>query len=141
MSPMVEGAAMMLADLASRLASGEWHSRRGSNAFDGGSPFYRTYETADGCYVAVEAIEPRFYQELLAEIGLEDIDPAAQYDQATWPSLTERIASIFCARRQEEWNERFAKPDACVTPVLDWAQLSAAPHIASRALFHSNAYG
>lgn len=132
---MVDGAAMMLADLASRLGSGSWLPARGVNAFDGGSPFYRTYRTRDDRYMAVGAVEPQFYAEFLGVLGLDDVDVSAQYDRSAWPALTERIAAVFATQTQQRWRAAFDSRPACVSPVLDWEQLTDDPHLRARGTF------
>lgn len=104
-------------------AAGAWHDARQSNVLDGGAPFYRCYETGDGRYVAVAAIEAKFYRSLL--VGLEllgVLNPAAQMDRDAWPATSERFALIFRRRTRDEWIHSFHGSDACVTPVLDFAE-------------------
>lgn len=99
-------------------AAGVWSAERGDNLLDGGAPFYRAYETKDGRFVAVGAIEPKFYASLLHRLGLPDNLLAAQHDRAAWPRTAALFASRFAARTRDEWAEHFAETDACVTPIL-----------------------
>ena len=85
---------------------------------DGGAPFYDTYTTADGRYMAVGALEPKFYAELLAGLGLDEAGLPAQYDRSGWPELRARFTEAFAGRTQAEWVEAFAGSDACVAPVV-----------------------
>jgi alpha-methylacyl-CoA racemase len=126
---MVDGAALLGTFVFAQLNRGRWSPSRGSNALDGSAPFYATYETADGRYVSVAAIEPQFYAELLGRLGLNDIDPIAQHDRAGWPRLRQRLKETFRHRTRDEWEAVFAGSDACVAPVLS-------PHEASRHPFH-----
>ena len=104
-------------------AAGAWHDARQSNVLDGGAPFYRCYETGDGRYVAVAAIEAKFYLSLLAGLELLGVlNPAAQMDRDAWPATRERFALIFGRRTRDEWTQSFHGSDACVTPVLDFAE-------------------
>lgn len=104
-------------------AAGAWNERRQENILDGGAPFYRCYEGSDGRYVAVAAIEAKFYRSLLTGLGLLDVlDPSAQMDRASWPATRERFALIFRRQTREEWTQSFRGTDACVTPVLDFAE-------------------
>lgn len=101
-------------------AAGEWSLARGQNILDGGAPFYRTYATRDGKFVAVGAIEPKFYTALLDGLDLAGTLPiAAQRERATWPDTAALFASRFREKTREEWSRIFADTDACVTPVLD----------------------
>ena len=132
---MVDGSALLSAFLHGMRANGIWSDRRGGNMLDGSAPFYSTYETADGGYVAVGAIEPQFYAALLAGLGIAGEDLPPQFDQAAWPELKKRFAGIFTARSREEWTERFAGSDACVAPVLSPGEAAGHPHNAARSVF------
>src|SRR5256885_1566285 len=91
--------------------------RRAQARWTGGAPFYDTYRTADGRYMAVGALERKFYAELLARLGLDAAELPDQYDRSGWPLLRERLAAAFGARTQAEWTARFEGSDACVAPV------------------------
>jgi alpha-methylacyl-CoA racemase len=117
-------------------AAGRWHDARGANLLDGGAPFYRCYETADGLFVAVAAIEPKFYRALLAGLGLE-LDAGAQMDRAAWPLAEKLFAGKFATRTRQAWAETFANTDACVTPVLNWEEAKTHPQAAALGLFES----
>ena len=107
-------------------AAGQWSLERGQNPLDGGAPYYRCYETSDAKYMAVGAIEAKFYAALLAKLGLQGrVDPAAQNDRALWPATASLFDARFRERSGREWSDIFAGSDACVTPVLDMAE---APH-------------
>jgi alpha-methylacyl-CoA racemase len=138
---MVDGAAMMLTDLLSRIHAGQWNRARGTNTFDGGAPFYRTYETSDGRFMAVGAIEPQFYGELLRGLDVQDLAAARQYDPEAWPETTKRFASAFRSQSQAYWTSVFAQLEACVSPVLGWDQLTSDPHLEARQLFTPTAGG
>jgi alpha-methylacyl-CoA racemase len=115
---MVDGAAYLLSPLYSAHASGFWTDERGSNLLDSGAPFYDVYETSDGRHMAVGAIEPQFYAELLDGLGVDAADLPRQMDRTAWPATKERFAAIFATRSRDEWTAVFADRDACVTPVL-----------------------
>ncbi|WP_020577851.1 CaiB/BaiF CoA transferase family protein [Actinopolymorpha alba] len=132
---MAEGAALLLAHLHGLRAAGMWSAPRGRNLLDGGAPFYRTYPCADGRYVAVGALEPKFYAALLAGLGLAGEELPEQYDQAGWPRLHERFAAAFRARTRDEWAATFADTDACVAPVLDPDEAPLHPQLAARGTF------
>jgi alpha-methylacyl-CoA racemase len=132
---MVDGSALLTSFLYGLRASGAWQDKRGSNLLDGGAPFYDTYETADGGYVAVGALEPQFYAALLRGLGLTDAGLPAQHDRAGWPVLRERFAATFASRNRDEWEQVFAGTDACVAPVLSPAEAPRHPHATARDAF------
>ncbi|MGE0798410.1 MAG: CaiB/BaiF CoA transferase family protein [Lautropia sp.] len=110
------------------LAAGRWQLVRAGNLLDGGAPFYRTYRCRDGRFVAVGALEPKFYRELLAVLGLATaIDPAAQYDRDGWPALAARLATCFLEADRDTWAARAADRDCCLSPVLDLLEATRHP--------------
>ncbi len=114
---MVDGAALMLTPFYGARASGFW-GERGTNHLDTGAPFYEVYETADGKFVAVGTVEPKFYAELMARLGLEaDLD--AQYDKTRWPDEKKKLAEVFRTKTRDEWCALLEGTDACFAPVLD----------------------
>jgi alpha-methylacyl-CoA racemase len=127
---IVDGAAHLTTMLLGALAAGTWRQERGTNLLDTGAPFYDVYETADGKYVAVGAIEPQFYAELIGKLG---IDAPDREDPAHWPALRKLLAETFRQRTQAEWTELFDGSDACVTPVLPLA--ADHPHLVARGTF------
>jgi alpha-methylacyl-CoA racemase len=133
---MFEGAALLGTMLYGLIAMGHHdETRPGSNVLDTGAHFYEVYETADGRHVAVGAIEPQFYQQLLAGLGL---DPAAlpkQMDRRSWPEMKRRFAAIFHTRTRADWESVFADTDACVTPVLSPLEAARHPHARARMSF------
>jgi alpha-methylacyl-CoA racemase len=133
---IVDGTAHLTTLLHGLRAAGLWQDARGGNLLDGGAPFYAVYETADGRHVAVGALEPQFFAELLRRLDLDgDADVPGQFDRDRWPQLRRRLAERFAARTRDEWAERFAGSDACVTPVLGLGEAPHAPHLAARGTF------
>jgi alpha-methylacyl-CoA racemase len=132
---MVDGAALLTTHVHELLAAGLWREQRGGNLLDGGAPFYGVYETADGGHLAVGALEPEFYGELLQRLGLDDADLPAQLDRDGWPALRQRLAALFRTRTREEWTELLAGTDACVAPVLSLAEAPAHAHNRARDTF------
>jgi alpha-methylacyl-CoA racemase len=115
--------------LYSLLADGQWRLDRQSNLLDGGAPFYRTYETLDKRFVAVGAIEPKFFLQLLMLTQLEQtLNAAEQYVQSTWPSMQQAFAQRFATRTRDAWAKDAEKLDCCVTPVLDFKEASEHAH-------------
>ena len=132
---MVEGSALMASLVYAMRAGGCWQDRRESNLLDGGAPFYGVYETADGRFIAVGALEPPFYSALLQGMGLDEAALPPQMDQASWPALKQRFAKTFKSRSRAEWEEVFADTDACVTPVLSVSEAPLHPHNIARKTF------
>jgi alpha-methylacyl-CoA racemase len=129
---IVDGALSMMAMALGRHAAGLWRDERASNLLDGGAPWYDTYETADGGFVAVGAIEPQFWEELRVRIGPDLPDANERQDRAGWPALRDRLAAIFRTRTRDEWARLLEGTDACVSPVLSLAELQSHPHNARR---------
>lgn len=133
---MVDGSALLTAFLHGMVGSGLWPAPRGRNLLDGGAPFYDTYRTADGGFMAVGALEPAFYAALLTGLGLaDDPDLPPQYDPAGWDELRRRFAERFGSRTRDEWTAVFADLDACVAPVLAPTEAHRHPHNAARGTF------
>ncbi|HEY6421789.1 MAG TPA: CaiB/BaiF CoA-transferase family protein [Pseudonocardiaceae bacterium] len=129
---IVDGVSVLAQMLWSLRACGLWSDQRGRNLLDSGAPFYDTYACADGRYVAVGALEPQFYAILLDGLGLAAQDLPEQLDQAGWPVLRERFTEVFASRTCDEWVAAFEGTDACVAPVLSFAEVPMHPHIATR---------
>ncbi len=132
---MVDGAASLTTMLYSHRAMGAWQDERGVNILDTGAHFYEVYETADGGYFAVGAIEPQFYAALLKGLGLESEELPHQMDRGHWREMKERFASIFKTKSRDEWTEVFDGTDACATPVLAPSEAYRHGHIAARRTF------
>ncbi|OIK24976.1 CaiB/BaiF CoA transferase family protein [Streptomyces malaysiense] len=131
---IVDGTAHLSAMIHGMLSAGAWQDRRGTNLLDGGCPCYGTYETADGGYMAVGALEERFSAEFLRLLGLDDLQ-GARADLTRWPELRAAIAARFRERGREEWTALFADSDACVAPVLSLREAPHHPHLAARGTF------
>ena len=129
---MVDGVSVLAQLFWSLRAQGLWTDQRGANLLDSGAPFYDTYACADGRYVAVGALEPQFYAALLNGLGLAGQELPEQLDHAGWPVLRQRFTDAFASRNRDEWMAVFEGTDACVAPVLSFAEVPAHPHIAAR---------
>jgi alpha-methylacyl-CoA racemase len=125
---MVEGSASLMMMMYGALASGAWTEERGHNRTDGGAHYYQVYETKDGEYVSVGAIEPQFYALLLKHTGLEGKDLPPQTDRAHWPEMQERLARIFKEKTRAEWTEIMQQTDICFAPVLRMSEALEHPH-------------
>jgi alpha-methylacyl-CoA racemase len=132
---MVDGAASLTTMLHGFLQAGLWERERGANLLDSGAPFYEVYETADGRYMAVGAIEPQFYAALLEGLGFDPAELPPQMDRAAWPATKARFAERFSERTQAEWEAVFAGTDACVAPVRAPWEAPADPHLRARGTF------
>ena len=132
---MVDGSASLLSMTHSFLNAGYWHEERGVNILDTGAHFYEVYETADERYVAVGAIEPKFYAELLSGLGLDAATLPAQMDREHWSEMKERLTGIFKQKSRDEWTKVFEDLDACVTPVLSPSEAATHPYNVERAVF------
>jgi alpha-methylacyl-CoA racemase len=131
---MVEGAAIQLSGLLTMQAMGRFDDERGTHMGDGGAHFYEVYETADGKYLAVGAIERPFYDAFRAGAGLDDPVFDDQMNEAQWPALKLKVAERLKTRTRDDWMAIFS-PDACVAPVLAVAEVEADPHNAARQVF------
>ncbi|MCD0451546.1 CoA transferase [Actinocorallia sp. API 0066] len=133
---MMDGVALLTARLHGLRAAGLFRDEPGTNWIDSGAPFYDTYACADGRHLAVGALEPDFYREFVARLGVDTADWPAQDDTAAWPRLRALIAAALATRTQAEWTEVYEGTDACVTPVLTFEEAAAHPHNAERGLYH-----
>ncbi|MFD8792600.1 CaiB/BaiF CoA transferase family protein [Streptomyces vinaceus] len=131
---IVDGTAHLTAMIHGMMAAGGWQDRRGANLLDGGCPFYGTYETSDGGYMAVGALEQQFYDTFTELLGIREQAPARK-DLARWGELREAVAARFKSRTRQEWTEVFEGSDACVAPVLSLGEAPLHPHLAARATF------
>ncbi len=130
---MVDGASLLAAMFSGFLASRNWSEERGVNILDTGAPWYDVYETKDGKYVSIGAIEARFYEELVKRLGLNGLP--AQHDRARWPEMREAFCKTFKAKTREEWCSVFEGSDACFAPVLGFSEARGHPHAVERKSF------
>jgi alpha-methylacyl-CoA racemase len=130
---MVEGASLLAAMFAGFLAAGRWSEERGVNVLDTGAPWYDCYQTRDGKYVAIGTIEAKFYEELVARLGLEGLPP--QNERARWPEMRAAFERAFRTKTRDEWCAVFEGSDACFAPVLTFSEARRHPHNAARASY------
>ncbi|XP_040435240.1 alpha-methylacyl-CoA racemase [Falco naumanni] len=135
---MVEGVAYLSSFLWKSQNLGLWNRPRGENLLDGGAPFYETYKTSDGKYMAVGAIEPQFYEQLINGLGLGSQELPSQLSFSDWPEMKKKFASIFAQKTQAEWCSIFDGTDACVTPVLSFDDVASHQHNKQRSSFIRN---
>ena len=132
---MVDGAASLMTMTYTLRAAGIWNDVRGTNLLDTGAHFYEVYETSDGGFMGVGAIEPQFYAELIRLMGLSDVDLTTQMDRDTWPAMKERFAQVFATKTRKEWEAIFEGSDACAAPALSPAEAPNHPHNQFRGTF------
>jgi len=133
---MTDGSSILSTLVYGLAAAGLWDlDSKGTNLLDSGAPWYDTYETADGHYVAVGAIEPKFYEALLKGLGFAETDLPAQHDRARWPDLRQAFADRFAEKTREGWVSVFEGTDACVAPVLRLSEAAEHPHNVARSTF------
>ncbi len=125
---MIDGAAYLATMVRALHGNGLWRDDRTANIFDGGMPHYRCYECSDGRYVAVGALEPKFWAILLTALGLDPVTTPSPYQPGTSAGLTELLSGVFAGRSRDEWAALFAPLDACVAPVLTLAEAPEHPH-------------
>ncbi|OKJ93598.1 carnitine dehydratase [Streptomyces sp. CB03234] len=131
---ITDGTAHLATMIHGMMAAGGWQDRRGANLLDGGCPFYGTYETADGQYMAVGALEQQFYDEFVRLLGITDMAPLRK-DFARWGELRAAVTERFKEKTRAEWTAVFEGSDACVAPVLSLREAPAHPHLAARGTF------
>ena len=138
---MVDGAAYLATFVYRFRANGMWRDERGTNMLDTAAPFYDTYDTKDGKFVSVGAIEPQFYAALLKGLGLDAADLPHQLDQTQWPAMKEKFADLFRKKTRDEWAAIFDGTDACVAPVLTLGEVPDHEHNRVRELLIAAADG
>ena len=111
------------------LANGRWNLERENNLLDGMLPFYRVYKTSDDKFVAVGALEAKFYRELLEVLNLSSqIDAAVQYKPSSWASTTALFSQTIASKTRDQWAQLALAKDACLSPVLNFSEASDYAH-------------
>ena len=132
---MIDGAATLMASTFAASQVGFWHEERGTNLLDGGAHFYEVYETSDGKYISLGAIEPQFYAALLETLGEEATYFQNQWDMDNWPAMQEQMSEIIKGKTRDQWDAVFAGVDACYAPVLAMSEVRHHPHHQARGTF------
>ena len=132
---MIDGAASLMTMFYGLKAMGIWTEKRGENLLDSGAHFYDVYETGDGLYLSVGAIEGKFYTELLHLTGLEGKVLPGQMDRAKWPEMRETLRVVFKKKTRKEWCAILEGTDACFAPVLSMEEAPRHPHNQARGTF------
>jgi alpha-methylacyl-CoA racemase len=134
---MVDGAASLASIFYGLHAAGAWAEPRGANLLDGGAPFYDSYETADGRWVSLAPLEPKFFARLAGALGLDARYVVRQYDRRLWPEMRAAIAAAVRLRTRDDWCARLEGSDACFAPVLAFDEAPDHPHARAREAFVS----
>lgn len=132
---IVDGTAHLTTMFWGMLAEGTWRDARGGNLLDGGCPHYGVYETADGGWMAVGALEPQFYAEFVTLLGLCGDELPDRSDPRNWPELRAAFTTRFKAATREEWTAVFEGSDACVAPVLSLHEAAGHRHLTERGTY------
>ena len=132
---MIDGVVNLMSAFQAYRQLGTWTAGRTENIVDGGAPFFGSYETRDGKYVAVGSIEPHFYAALLDVLGLAGQELPQQNDRAHWPAMRERFAAIFRTRTRDEWVRAMAGREVCFAPVLSIDEAPLHPQMQARNVF------
>jgi alpha-methylacyl-CoA racemase len=140
---MVDGAIALMASYHGFKAMGLFDEQTGTHFLSGAAPFYDTYETADGKFVAIGPLERPFYELLLDRLGLDrerflaaafTLEPG-RMNSGPWAELKEELAGVFRTRTRDEWCELLEGTDACFAPVLTATEASRHPHNVARHSF------
>jgi alpha-methylacyl-CoA racemase len=132
---MIDGVTHLMSAFQAFRQQGSWTGRRADNIVDGGAPFYGSYVTRDGKFVAVGAIEPHFYANLVKVMGIDGESLPDQNDRAAWPEMRTRFAKIFAMRTRDEWVAVAAGHDACLAPVLTIDEAPGHPQMQTREVY------
>jgi alpha-methylacyl-CoA racemase len=132
---MTDGSALLMAMIWGFRGMGRWSNERGRNLLDTGAHFYDTFETADGKWVSLGAIEPQFYAEFRRVLALDDAKWDAQMDPRGWDALKAELTMRFRQKSRDEWVAAFDGREVCFAPVLDFDEALADPHNRARGTF------
>ncbi len=132
---MIDGAATLMTFFHAAQQAGWWKPERGTNLLDGGAPFYDTYETSDGKYISIGALESKFYAELIEKLGLASEDLPEQMDRSRWEEQKQRFGALIKTKTRDAWCEILEGTDTCFAPVLSLEEASGHPHVRERGTF------
>ena len=131
---IVDGVASLMTQAHGTFAAGMLSHERGTNITDSGAPFYDVYETSDGRWVAIGAVETKFYAQTLRVLGLESLLPE-QWNRESWDAAKAKIAEKIRTRTRDEWSAIFEGTDSCFAPVLNIEEAPRHPHLRSRGTY------
>jgi crotonobetainyl-CoA:carnitine CoA-transferase CaiB-like acyl-CoA transferase len=108
--------------------------RRKGMRLNGGSPDYNVYETSDGRYISIAAIEPWFWENLCRALGREDLVPHQLSSGDKRREIFEIFNDIFCTRTQDEWFEFLRNRDVSVGKVSSLDEVATDPQMIARGM-------
>ena len=129
---IIDGVFSMMGIVNSLDLIGMWTPERGTNLLDGSRPYYRCYATQDKKFMAVGCLEPKFYDEMLNLLEVESHQFGGQSDPNLWPAQSKTLTLIFQSQSLAYCEALFERSDACVTPVLDYAEAPLHKHNKAR---------
>lgn len=132
---MIDGVALTMISIFSKIAAGVWDHRRASNISQGACPYYATYETSDGGYISIGAVEPQFYDRLCSLLGLDPAEWGQRDDPTNWSQRQQLLGELFMTRTRDQWCELLEGTDACFAPVLTPREAPLHPHNVARGTF------
>jgi alpha-methylacyl-CoA racemase len=132
---MVEGSAALMHMMYAMQAQGQWDDVRGTNLLDGAAHFYDTYETLDGKYISIGALEPEFYRLLVQLTGVDATEFSTHMDRKHWPALRVKLAAVIKQKTRAEWSVIMEGTDVCFAPVLSMSEAPQHPHNQARGTF------
>jgi alpha-methylacyl-CoA racemase len=132
---MVDGASSLMSMTYALVAGNQWSDRRSTNLLDGGAPWYATYACADGKYIAIGALEAKFFREFMSVAGIDPARFPNHMDSRCWPEMRATLAQVFRTKTREEWTRLVGERDCCVAPVLSMSEAPHHPHMRARATF------
>jgi alpha-methylacyl-CoA racemase len=130
-----DGATLLMTMMYELRGRGQWHEQREANVNDGGSAFYNVYETADGKYVSLAAMEPKFFLQFLEKVKLDVTDLPDQWDATGWETGKAQLRELFLTKSRQEWCDLLEGTDACFAPVLTMTEAISHPHNVERGVF------
>jgi alpha-methylacyl-CoA racemase len=137
---MVDGVAMLSTLFHDLRRGGLWNEPPGTNVLDSGAHFYEVYETSDGGFISLGAIEPQFYAELLRLLGIDGAE-MPEWDMKRWPEFKQRLGRVFRTKTRDEWAAILESTEACATPVLGLEEATRHPHMVAREAFIDDGSG
>ena len=133
---MIEGVPALMSLIHTFLSEKNWINARSSNLLDGGCPYYRCYETKDGLFVSVGALENKFFAVLIEKLELNQTWIKDQENKSKWDQLTKAFSEKFLTKTRKEWESIFIETDACVEPVLNFTEVEGNLQNQARKIFY-----
>lgn len=130
-----DGAAALMAMTYSFRAMGRWQDARGANLLDGGVPWYGVYTCADGGWITIGPLEPKFWADMLRLLEIDPAELGDRRDPANWPAMRARFTALFASQPRAHWVALLEGTDACFAPVLSYEEARTHPHNAARGVF------